>query len=332
MQDVVLRRERVYLVLVALVSATVYFLLTLSIVGLLIALGLYLAFVIGRSIAIGYLRGNGVLATAEQFPQLMQEADEVARLLGMSRTPNVWLFQAGRILDTVTRRFVRGHHVVLANELAELAWEGESHRRALRFLLAHEFARVQRQLPLWGLLVTPGRYCPVLGKAWSRAAALTFDRMAARVAPEGAADAVGVFAAGPEMFPSVDAQRLADQASRRGFWAWTFEVLSRERPLARRLQHVRSFVADASATRAAPPPRVWSVDRVVAAALIVAAPILAAAVLAMFGPAIYEAAREEIDAIAPRLEQAVSGLNQIEEQDCPPGMEYDEDLEFCYEP
>lgn len=330
MVDPVLRRERIYLVLVAACSALAYFVLTVTIVGIVLALAVYLVFVAMRATAMGYLRGNGVLATPEQFPELIREADDVASRMGMERTPDVWIFQAGRILGAVTRRFVRGHHVVLASEVAELRWEGEAHVRALRFLLAHEFARVQRQFPLWGVLVAPGRYVPILGKAWSRAAHLTFDRIAARAEPAGVGGGLAVYSAGPEMFPHVDQRRFAAQARRRGFWAWAFEIVSRQRPLARRMQHLREFneVQGESASPVSRAGSAWSWDRAVAAVLVLSAIPLGAVAIAAIGPDVYEAVEEQAMVIGEDLEDAMEV--PAGPMECPPGTAYDPELEYCY--
>lgn len=312
MQDSVLQRERVYLVLVAAVSALAYYLLTVTIIGLVVALILYLVFVTFRAIAIGFLRGNGVLATSEQLPELHVLASEVAASMGMERAPDVWVFQAGRFIEALTRRFVRGHHVVLANELAELAWEGDEQRRALRFLLAQEFASVTRQLPIWWVMLTPGRYFPLLGKAWSRATALTFDRMAACVAPEGVAPALAVYGAGPEMFAHVHADSFAGQAHKRGFWAWGFELLSRQRPLARRAEHLAAFTQGGGSITGiqhdARGPSGWSIDRVLAGTMLLAAPLLAAATLVTIGPDIFDEVRDRgtkaVDEFKANVERA----------------------------
>lgn len=341
----VLRRERVYLVLVAAVSAAVYALLVLSIVGVAIAAAVALLVVFVRFAALGHLRGNGVLATTEQFPELRRIADDVAAEMGMQRTPQVWVYQAARVLGSLTRRYVQRHHVVLSNELAELAWEGEEQRRALRFLLAHEFARVQRQLPVWGALLLPGRYFPFLGKAWSRAANLTFDRMAARVAGEGYAPALAVYAAGPEMFTRVQDSSHAGQARARGFWAWAFEVLSRARPLARRANHLAGYVGTnhtmpGESPRRFTAPSNRSLDRITAAVLLGAGPTLAVIALMSGGTQFYDALTESVRPAASDFRDGFlvgAGLDEGAgpdtdydlEDGCDPGY-YDGDDGYCY--
>lgn len=97
------------------------------------------------------------------------------------------------------------------------------------------------------------------------------------------------------------------------------------------MQHLDRFcaLASTSAQQPATPSRTWSWDRVLAAVLVLSAVPAGAAVLLWIGPAFIEQARETALAAADAFKDAFESQFAPGEE-CPPGMAWDPDLEFCY--
>ena len=282
-----LRRERIYFLLLALASAVVLYLVTVTGIGVFILLGIAGTLWVLNAIVMGYVRGNAVRVGTDQFPEVQAIAVEASERLGLKQVPQVWVLQTGRIQAELTRRFARRHYIIVTNEIAELASEAAPAPDALRFLLAHEFVRATRQLPLWGALLAPGRLFPFIAGAYFRASTTTCDRVAAQAVPEGVIPGLKVMAAGPDLFRHADGGAITRQAASGGFWRWSHEVLSNTPHTVRRFARVSDLQGDTSrgagggSSLVTVPRRGW--ERYLAGVLLAAAPVLAALTLSSVG-------------------------------------------------
>src|SRR6185503_9925154 len=99
--------ERPLLILNALASAGIWFLLFRSIPSLASA-AMWGAFLGLTNIAfVTAIRGSAVRLGPEQFPELHARVEELARRMGFRRMPDVYLMQQDGALNAFATRFLR---------------------------------------------------------------------------------------------------------------------------------------------------------------------------------------------------------------------------------
>jgi Zn-dependent protease with chaperone function len=235
-------RERVYFALCVLASLLVYVLLVVASLGVGLLLVLVVAGVglVLHGWSMGHIRGNGVRISAQQLPEVDRIANELAKGLGLSRTPAIYVIQQGGALNAFATKFIRRDFVVIYSDMLELAYQqGEDE---LAFVLAHELAHVRRRHVFWHWLLAPARWIPPLGQAYSRACEYTCDRMAAHLRPAGAPGGLLVLASGKRLYRTVNPSAFVEQGeSERGFWVWFAEVMSSHPRLPKRIQALEDY-------------------------------------------------------------------------------------------
>jgi Zn-dependent protease with chaperone function len=227
-------RERVYFALCLLASLLVYVLVVVVSLGV----GLFFVLVVAgvglglHGWSMGHIRGNGVRISAQQLPEVDRIADELAKGLGLSRTPAIYVIQQGGALNAFATKFIRRDFVVIYSDMLELAYQqGDD-----------ELAHVKRRHVFWHWLLAPARWIPPLGQAYSRACEYTCDRMAAHLRPAGAPGGLLVLASGKRLYRTVNPNAFAEQGeSERGFWVWFAEVMSSHPRLPKRIQALEDY-------------------------------------------------------------------------------------------
>jgi Zn-dependent protease with chaperone function len=205
------------------IAGPVIFYLVLIILGVFIAHGLFL----------GQVRGNGVRVSRRQFPELMTMAEEHSRRLNME-TPDIFVLQAGGILNAFATRFLGRNFVILYSDVLALATQkGE---RAVSFVLAHELGHVKRKHMTRRALLYPAMVFPFLGGAYSRACEYTCDRLGNALQPDGSVDGLLVLAAGRDLYTQVNSAEYSNQReTETGFFVAFSEILSTHPNLPKRV-------------------------------------------------------------------------------------------------
>ena len=225
MNSLVCPRERFYFWVCLVFSIIVYAFLVFTIVGIVyIVIGLVIGLIV-HGFFIGTIKGNGVRVSDNQFPEVYEIVNNLSREMEISPTPEVFILQAGGLLNAFTTRFIGRNFVIIYSDVLELAYQnGEP---ALGFVVAHELAHIKRKhlLKLW--LLYPALALPLLSTAYSRACEYTCDRFAAHYRSDGAYDGLLVLAAGTLLYTVVSVPALCMQASQdRDFWTWFSELFS----------------------------------------------------------------------------------------------------------
>ena len=241
-------KERIYYVLCVAISVfaygwAIYALGTSSTaspaVGVIITYAVMfgLGFWMVHALFLGRLRGNAVRVSERQLPDLHRVVVEQCRALAMD-VPDVFVTQAGGMLNAFATKFFRRRFVILYADIVELAREqGET---AVRFVVAHELAHLKRGHLSRRWLIFPAMMVPFLGSAYSRAREYTCDRFGAHLEPDGAVAGLLVLAAGKRLYREVDTNEYVRQTNDEGgFWYWLAEVTSTHPNLTKRVAAVR---------------------------------------------------------------------------------------------
>lgn len=244
------KREKLYFSL--LVAASVLMLI-LGIVLTVASFGLFL-WIIGTIVSlslfthwiqIGYIRTNGVKVTARQFTELHEMVQRVGADMGIRLLPDVYILQAGGVLNAFATRFFQKNMVILYSDVVELTRTGQT--KEVEFVIAHELAHIRRNHVQKQWVVLLGSIIPFLGSAYSRACEYTCDRMAAHYIQDfGAAKrALTVLAIGGPLAKEVNEFDYLYEASREnGFIAKYSELLSTHPTLPKRIASIATAAGE----------------------------------------------------------------------------------------
>jgi Zn-dependent protease with chaperone function len=232
-------KERRYFGIAVAVSGLIYLALAVSIVGILYVCIGFAVYVVAQGIFIGRLRGNGVLVTRRQFPDLFERTATLAQAMGLPFAPDVYVLQAGGALNAFATRFFGRNFVVIYADVLELAYErGEPE---VAFVLAHELGHLRLGHMWKKALIYPAQVIPFLGAAYSRACEYSCDGIGADLEPAGASGGILVLAAGKRLYREIDPEAFAEQArTPDDLWVWLAEHLASHPNLPKRLLALRA--------------------------------------------------------------------------------------------
>jgi len=230
-------KEKVYFALCFGISILIYVALVVSVVGIAyIALGALIGLLV-HGLSLGHLRGNGIRVSARQFPDVYELTQKLASELQMKEVPDVYIIQAGGVLNAFATRFLGRNFVVLYSDVVELA--RAQGQEALAFVICHELAHHQRKHTSRRMLLLPALSVPFLGSAYSRACEYTCDAFGAHYCGRGAVEGLLVVAAGKKLYRDVNAEEYGRQAvSEDGLFVWFAEVVSTHPRLPKRVAAV----------------------------------------------------------------------------------------------
>ena len=140
----------------------------------------FLFYLFAQSALIAWLRGNGVLLSAQQLPDLRERFDACCARLGLDADkPEAYLLQGGGVLNAFATRFLGRHYVVVLSDIVDAV---QAHPDGINFYFGHELGHVRMKHLTGWLLRAPVLWLPLLGAAYSRAKESTCDRHGAPAA------------------------------------------------------------------------------------------------------------------------------------------------------
>jgi Zn-dependent protease with chaperone function len=199
---------------------------------------LYLFFRLG--ILTGYLQGNAVLVSKNQFPDIYQVVVEQSTSLGLKMIPSVYLLQNGGILNAFATRFFGSNYIVIYSDVLEEAFEDNI--ETVRFIIGHELGHIKRNHMTKNLWLFPSFFIPFLNSAYSRACEYSCDNIGAALSPKGARSGLLLLASGKKLWKKVNTEAFLDQErySDGGFWFWFSEKVSSHPRLTKRIGRLQS--------------------------------------------------------------------------------------------
>lgn len=235
-------RETLYFIISLLFSILIYIAAIVSVVGIAIAL-LVAAFIVYiQLMMLGSIRGNGVRIHQNQFPEIYARTQQLARDMGLAKTPDIFVVQSEGALNAFATRFLGRDMVVLYSEVFELA--REQGQDELDFIIAHELAHVKRRHVWKNLLILPAGFIPFLSQAYSRSCEYTCDRHAAYMIqnPAAAKRALTLLGMGKGMYKEVNEDAYVQQIeTESNAIVWLAEVLSTHPRIPKRVQAISQF-------------------------------------------------------------------------------------------
>lgn len=191
---------------------------------------------------IGYLRGNAIKVSPNQFPEIFEILTNQSEALGLKKAPTLYLLQGNGMLNAFATRFSGQNYIVLYSDILAMAYqEGIP---AVQFIIGHELGHIKRNHVslLKSLFFLPTRFVPFLGSAYSRACEYTCDAIGYSICPEGAQKGILILAAGKSLYKKVNVtELLRDAPSQKGFTLWFAEIFSSHPHLLKRIAHLEKL-------------------------------------------------------------------------------------------
>jgi len=242
-QSLTSSKETPYFVISVIISAFIYLIVTLSIIGIGIALVLLAFILFSNAIMLGSIRGNGVRVSEQQFPDVYERVVALAEKMELKKVPDVFVIHSEGAFNAFATRFFGRNMVVIYSEVFELAREQGD--KELDFIIAHELTHVQRRHVWKSMLTLPAAFIPFLSQAYSRACEYTCDRSAAYYIQDGPAAkrALTILGIGKGLYKEVNDFAYLEQIhSESNAAVWFAEISSTHPLLPRRIQAVGHFM------------------------------------------------------------------------------------------
>ncbi|MDP4550677.1 M48 family metallopeptidase [Alkalihalobacillus macyae] len=235
--------EKTLFIILLIFSIATYLLLFLSILGVGIAIALWIASFFAHGIRMGQIRSNGVKISPSQYPQIFERLQDLSTRMEIGKVPDLYVVESGGMLNAFATRLLGRNTVVLYSDIFELIQEEAEEE--ITFILAHELAHIKRNHILKQMMLLPGNLIPFIGTAYSRACEYTCDRMATNMINSGerASHALIILAVGKRLYQSVNKDAYIKQLqAEKSFFVWLSELLSTHPPLPKRIAEVEHFM------------------------------------------------------------------------------------------
>ncbi|HVY38295.1 MAG TPA: M48 family metallopeptidase [Polyangia bacterium] len=246
-------RERVLFGISAAISAIAWIVICVSVIGLAYSLLVAVGVLMAHALLLARVTGNGVRVSSTQLPEIWQKVQEASRKLGLAAPPEVYVVQAGGLLNAFATKLLSRRFVILYSDLldaCDLTASGEPNE--LDFVIGHEIGHLAAGHLAWQWFLLPSRIIPLLGPAYSRAREYTCDLCghAATDSLEASSRALAILAAGGRAGRRVNLDAFVEQAGDTGrFWMAIYELNATHPFLSKRVAALRA--AKGFATRAA---------------------------------------------------------------------------------
>ncbi|TLX73090.1 M48 family metallopeptidase [Labilibacter sediminis] len=197
-----------------------------------VIIGIALIFRMG--ILVGYLKGNAIKITDKQFPDIYKIVAKQSEKLGLRKIPDVYILQAGGLLNAFATRFMGRNYVVIYSDILEEAYE--NNLESVEFVIGHELGHIKRKHISKQLILFPSIFIPFLNQAYSRACEYTCDNIGAALSPKGVLTGLILLSSGKKLYKKVNVETFAQQNSTEtSFWAWFAEKVSTHPKLTKRI-------------------------------------------------------------------------------------------------
>ncbi len=243
-------KEEFYLKIMIVLGITLYAGLIFGVFSSFSAIFMLYSFYIGifllfsflmRIYFAGYLRGNGVKVSSQQFPEMHKILVSQSERLGLDTVPTMYLLQGNGVLNAFAARFSGHNYVVLFSEVMAAAYQ-ES-QSAVEFIIGHELGHIKRNhVSAWkAFLMFPARFIPFLGSAYSRACEYTCDAIGHSLCPEGAQFGMLILAAGAKLFKKIDVNEMLQTIAHKDFAMSFAEIFSTHPHLVNRIENLEKL-------------------------------------------------------------------------------------------
>lgn len=199
------------LILVILVSIAIWIMMVVSMIGIFYAVMIGAFLLLGHIGFISYLRGSAVRIGPDQFPELYSRVEILANRVGLNPVPEVYLMQAGGLLNALATKMFRAKIIVLYSDLLEACGDNTAARD---MIIGHELGHIKAGHLRFFWFLLPGFFVPFLGSLYSQAREYTCDKYGAALCGNlsGALSGLTILSVGGKHGPQVNLKRFVKQS------------------------------------------------------------------------------------------------------------------------
>lgn len=198
---------------------------------------IWLFIVFQKIFLIGYLKGNGVEISEEQFSDVYVNYVEMGKKLKLRKLPKLFVVQEGGLLNAFAVRFSGRHYIAIYAEIFSLF---ETEDSLVNFVLGHEMGHVKRNHLMKRFWTFPSLIVPFLDAAYSRSCEYTCDNIRHALSPEGSIEGMVLLAGGKDIFRKIDVDRYVKNARENSTLVVKFAGLFMSHPyLPKRIENIR---------------------------------------------------------------------------------------------
>lgn len=148
-----------------------------------------------------------------QFPELYDVVKDFSKILGLRKTPYIYIRQSNGILNAFAAYFWGRNYVLLNTEIFEIAYLEHKDIDAVSFIIAHEMAHIRlHHTRFWyNASILISKFIPILGPALSRAQEYSCDRIAMKICPQGR-HGIFMLLLGRHLYKNVNIEKYIKQA------------------------------------------------------------------------------------------------------------------------
>ncbi len=217
-------REKTLFKICFVFSALAWVALVISVIGL--AYGLMFGFFLlaAHAMMIAHIKGHAVKLSPEQLPEIYQKVVSACATLGLREVPEIYIMQAGGMLNAFATKFLGRKFVVIYSDLLEAC---DPEGKEMDMIIGHELGHLALGHLKWLLFLTPARLLPWIGAAYSRSCEYSCDRCGMEVVGELEAASRGlvVLASGGKYAKQVNLNAFIQQVGESGgFWSSIYEL------------------------------------------------------------------------------------------------------------
>jgi Zn-dependent protease with chaperone function len=249
-------REKNLFVLGVIFSSLIWLVLVVTVFGMVYGLFIGLAVLVAHALFLAHVRGNAVRLSEEQVPELYGRARAAAERLGLREMPEVYVLQAGGLLNAFATKLLSRKYVILYSDLIDNCQDP----RQLDFVVGHEMGHLAAGHLAWNLFLAPFRLVPWLAPAYSRACEYTSDRCGYFVAGdlEQSMRGLVVLAAGGKIAERANLAAFEEQLKETGgFWMAVSELSASHPFLCKRVAALRALTDPSTLVTVPRNPFAW---------------------------------------------------------------------------
>lgn len=206
------------------VSLIAWIVLVLTVIGIAYGIMFGLFLYVAHAMMIAYIKGHAIRLSENQFPGIYARVVDAAQKLGLPKTPEVYIMQAGGALNAFATKLTGRNFVVIYSDLVEACGEEGNE---LDMIIGHEIGHLALGHLKWIWFLMPARIVPLLGSAYSRSCEYSCDLCGLTMAGDvpAASRGLAVLAAGGKYGKQANIRYFVEQARESGgFWPSIYEL------------------------------------------------------------------------------------------------------------
>jgi Zn-dependent protease with chaperone function/predicted negative regulator of RcsB-dependent stress response len=212
-----------------------------AIVTLFVYVALFVVvFWLRKVFLIAYVKGEGILVTEEQFPEVFAVYRDTAEQLELKNAPPLFILQSGGLLNAFAIRFRMKNYIAIYSDIFALY---KTDIESVKFVLAHELGHVKRNHMQKSFWTFPSFIIPFLNSAYSRACEYTCDNIGASFVANESSRLNGLLllAGGKDIYKEINLENYIKTAEQNRSFVVKYVGLFRSHPyLPNRIENIQT--------------------------------------------------------------------------------------------